>query len=680
MRGHAIVFLVLVLVGASWCELTPYQRAVALCANMTFKEKIDMVHGHLVIPPLTYVGQIPINKRLNIPAINMEDGPQGVGDLQKGVTCWPSALTAAATWDTNLVNEYYKAIGNEMRGKGVNIMLGPMVNIARVPMSGRTYEGFGEDPYLVSKMAEASITGIQSQGVIATVKHWVNNNQEYDRTKVSANVDERTEWEIYYPAFQAAVNAGAGSVMCAYNRVNNVYSCENEETIVRDLKGKMGYQGFVVSDWLATHSTVDSANNGLDIEMPGDRYFGVALEIEIELGNVNRSQLDEMVTRILYSMFAGGLMDTPQTGDLKANVTNWNHSLLARQVAAEATVLLQNTDNLLPLNINNLKTIAVIGDDASDNPIFHGTGSGMVENEYLVTPLEGIQARAGPSVSVTYANSNSIIAAAQAAQAADVAIVFVSVEAGEGHDRANLSLTGNQDQLVAAVAKVQENTIVVLHVPGAVLMQDWIDSVKSVLCAFYPGQEDGNAIAEVIFGDVNPSARLPMTFPQIETQIPLNTTIQYPGINYETNYTEKLEVGYRWYDANDQTPLFAFGHGLSYTNFTYSDLAVAGAATSYTVKFNLTNSGKVAGAEIPQLYLWFPKSAGEPPQALKGFQKVFMQPGETAQIVFTLEQQDFSIWDITTHNYVVVDGEFWISVGPSSRDRRLNANFIVSSE
>jgi beta-glucosidase len=324
-----------------------------------------------------------------------------------------------------------------------------------------------------------------------------------------------------------------------------------------------------------------------------------------------------------------------------------------------------------------VKNIAVLGDDGDIHPIATGGGSGHVIPPYVVTPLKGIAARVGSGVNVTYASTNDVNHAVQLAKAADVAIVFVATESSEGGDRASLSLGDAQDNLVAAVANAQSRTVVVAHNPGAVLMP-WANSVAAIVAAFYPGQEDGNAIASVLFGDVNPSGKLPITFPVEQSQIPVNTPEQYPGVNKEGQYSEKLLVGYRWYDAKNVQPLFPFGHGLSYTAFSYSNLKISGNVNStITVNADVKNSGQVPGAEVAQLYIGFPQSAGEPPKQLKGFRKVLLQPGQTQTLSFLLQAQNLSIWDVTVHNWKLVRGTFGVFVGSSSRDLRLQGSFTV---
>jgi len=420
-----------------------------------------------------------------------------------------------------------------------------------------------------------------------------------------------------------------------------------------------------MSDWGATHSTVKSANNGLDMEMPGAQYFGQDLVNAVNNGQVSKTRVDDMVLRILQAMFQVGIFDNPQTGNLGDNSQSPAHAQLARELAAEATVLLKNEKNLLPLSVNT-RRIAVIGDDGDKNPTFAGGGSGHVNAPYVITPLQGIRKRV-PSASVNYAPTSPLSTAQQVARSADVAIVFVSTESSEGSDRSSLGLGAEQDALVQGVLAVQPNTIVVLHVPGATTMP-WAAQVPAILCAFFPGQEDGNAIADVLFGDVNPSARLPLTFPVTEQQIPVNTPQQFPGINKQADYSEKLLVGYRWYDAKQIAPQFAFGHGLSYTTFQYSELKVTGR----TITFKVLNVGSRAGAEVAQVYIGFPNSAGEPPKNLKRFFKVQLSAGESTTVTTTLNAlDDLSIWDIVSKSWKPVLGVFQVYIGASSRDIRL---------
>lgn len=652
---------------------SPDARAHELLAAMTVDEELAMVHGTGVG---TYVGVVPGNARLGIPAINLEDGPAGVADGMTNVTAFPAPITMAAAWDPDLARRYGAAMGAEERGKGANVHLAPMVNILRVPQGGRNWESLGEDPYLAGRLAAAEVGGQQSEGVIATVKHYADNNQENDRRNVSVQVDERTQHEIYYPAFNAAVRAGAGAVMCSYNKIGGTYACENPGSL-GDLKKQMGFRGWVMSDWGATHSTVPAATAGLDQEMPGATYFGAPLATAVQSGQVPRARLDDMVLRILRSMFAVGLFDRTDYGNPAVDVRSDAHTALARQIAEAGTVLLKNAHAALPIT-KAAKSIAVIGTDAKDKPQAVGGGSGHVIASHVVTPYDGIAARAGSGVDVTYTPGDSagdagIAAAVEQAKKSDVAVVFAGITSSEGSDRTDLALPGNLDQLISAVAAANPRTIVVLNTPAQVLMP-WVDQVSGVVESWLPGQEMGGAIADVLFGDADPSGRLPMTFGAKAVDYPANTAEQYPGVNHVEQYAEGLNVGYRHFDRAGIAPLFPFGHGLSYTSFRYGKLAVDG----HRVDFTVTNTGKRAGTAVPQLYLGFPTSAGEPPKSLKAFTRLNLKPGESRRVTLNLPPGAFQVWDTAHHRWATPKGTYHVYVGASSGDVRLTGTMRVS--
>ena len=520
-------------------------------------------------------------------------------------------------------------------------------------------------------------------GIIATAKHYVNNEEEANRTEVSANLDERTAWELYYQPFMAAIEAGLGSIMCSYNKIGDVWACENNSTLNTALKEKMGFTGFVMSDWGATHSTNDSANHGLDMEMPDNRYFGDALKAAVQAGDVPQERVDDMVYRILLSMSTVGIFDRPQSGNLTANVTSDAHYTTARKVAAASTILLKNDGQVLPLDASKITTIAILGDAGDLSPVVGGGGSGEVNVAHIVSPLEGIKARlTNTTVQVIYAPTTPLNQAVAAAKSADVALVFTGVSSSEGSDRPNLSLPDGDNALIQAVAAANPRTAVIVTSPGSILLP-WSDSVPAVVAALLPGQEFGNAISDVLFGDLNPSGRLPITLPNIENEVNF-TQIQYPGINNEANYTEGLLIGYRWYDAFNVTPRFAFGHGLSYTTFQYA-LVVDNEASNkksndVAAIVKITNNGSVAGAEVVQLYLAYPEAAQEPPKVLRRIKKVFIQPDQSAEVIFILTQQDLQIWDSNAHDWTVVPGDYQLLIGASSRDIRVTYPFKVSGE
>ena len=660
--------------------LSANQRATLLVGAMTFSEKAAMVYGTAGPAGSNYVGNIANNTRLGIPWLFLNDGPAGLRLSDSSTTAFPAPITIAAAWDTALARQYGSQMGAQCRGKGVEVLLGPMMNMARVYEDGRAFEGYGEDPYLSGAMAAAEIPGIQSQGVIATAKHFVCNDQETDRTTISADVDPRTLQEIYDAPFLASVRAGVGAVMASYNLVNSVHACELP-ALNATLKKSYGFNGWVMSDWGATFTTVGGMNDGLDMDMYCGQFTASGMTGAIQSGSVPASELDGMVLRILTTMFQFGLFDNPPTGNLTSTVTNSANVLFARNAAAEGMVLLQNNGGVLPLG-SSVHSIAVIGSVASANAFSVGGGSASVPLPYNITPLAGITSRAGGGVTINYAQGDgaSLAAAVQAASNSAVAIVCVGQQTSEGSDRSDLSLPSGQDALISAVAAVNTNTIVVMYESSATLMP-WAGQVAGIVMAWYPGQENGNALAQVLFGDVNPSAKLPVTIPVSSNQVPVSTTAQWPGINLHAAYSEGLEIGYRWYDASNVAPLFPFGFGLSYTTFGYSNLTVSTVSPSGQVQigFDLTNTGNLTGAEVPQLYLGFPAAAGEPPKLLKGFQKISLSPGQTQHVTFNLNWENLANWDATARGWIVTPGRFQVMVGDSSRDIRLTGAFTVAS-
>lgn len=662
----------------AWMRVSddPATRAHKLLAQMNITEKINMLYG----VGGEYVGTIQGNKRLGIPAILMNDGPQGFRAPERyagTTTAWPCALGVASTWDEQLAYAWGSAMGQEFADKGANVQLGPGLNVARVPLNGRNFEYVsGEDPILGAHIVGPVIKGIQSKGVIANAKHYVNNNQETNRGFVSENVDERTQWEIYFPPFKAAVDAGVLSVMCSYNKINEVWACENHESLTVNLKTRMGFKGWVMSDWGGTHSTELAATAGLDQQMPDGSYFNEPLLKAVQSGSIAESVIDDKVLRILTSMFAAGLFDRPASGSLSANVTSQAHNTLARNLAASSAILLRNT-GALPLASTPLR-IAVIGDQAV-KPDIHGTGSGAVDAPYVVTPLAGITRRAKGST-VKYYTSNDP-SAVSGATAADVAIIVTGTVSGEGRDRDSLALPAVDDELIAKIGAVQRNTVAVVLCPGAVLMP-WANASSAIVALFMPGQEAGNAIADVLFGDVNPSGRLPLTMPNKENEIGF-TQEQYPGVPKirpaDATYSEKLLIGYRWYDAHNVMPNFPFGHGLSYTTFAYSGLTVTPAAAplAATATFTLRNTGARAGCDVPQLYISYPVASGEPVRQMRDFSKVCLAAGTSTTVSLSVDTVGVSIWDVNAHDWVAQHGSFLVYVGASSRDLRLQTSITL---
>ncbi|WP_322974030.1 discoidin domain-containing protein [Actinacidiphila oryziradicis] len=651
-------------------------RVAQLMGQMTLAQKVAMLHG---TNSPDYIGKIVGNPSLCIPDVNLQDGPAGVGDGLGGVTQMPSGLVSAATFDPDYEQQYGSSIGQEFAAKGVNVALGPTVNMVRDPRWGRSFETFGEDPYLAGQMGAADVSGIQSQGVMAMVKHAAAYNIEQPAGTIV--VDQRTLEEIYLPAFQTAIQqGGAASVMCAYSNVNNVPSCQNAQILNQGLYQQAGFGGFVASDWGGAHSTVDSANNGMTVEMPGGYYFADFLIQAVQAGTVSQATVDTMVSRVLTQMFRFGMFDKAPSGSNTAIVTTPAHAQVALRGVEEGTVLLKN-NGTLPLNASGLSSVAVIGQDAGPGAQTIGGGSGTVTSAGTYTPIIGIQERlASTSTTVTYNDGSDQSAAAALAGSSDVAVVFASDNYGhEEADNTSLNLPNNQDALISAVAAANPRTIVVLNNNSAILMP-WLNQVAGVFEGFYDGQEWGQGIAALLFGDVNPSGHLPVTFPASLSAVPANTAAQWPGVNGTVQYSEGLDIGYRWYDAHNVAPLFPFGYGMSYTSFSYSNLQV-GALTNgqATVTATVTNTGSRAGADVAQLYIGDPGAAGEPPHQLKGFQRITLNPGASGTVTFTVKAHDLASWSTSSNSWVASAGTYQILVGDSSRNLPLSGSLNLSS-
>jgi beta-glucosidase len=665
--------------------LTPQARTSKLLSAMTLQDKLALFTGvdpHAALSvadgPL-YVGYVPGDPALCIPALTLNDGPAGIADTQTGTTSFPAPIAQAATWDTSLQRKLGDALGLEAYQKGINVLLAPDVNIARVPENGRNFEAFGEDPFLSGQTAAAEIQGIQQNPVIATVKHYAVNSQETGRYYVSSNLDQRTLEEIYLPPFAAAISKGrVGAVMCAYGLVNTQYDCESATLLTQLLRDQLGFRGLVMTDWNANASTALSAAAGLDLEMPGGKYFGSGLADAVAAGAVSTETIDRMARDILTPMFRLGLFDEPAPPLSKVaftNVSTEGHQQLAATVAEQGTVLLKDDADTLPLSLRAGDTLAVIGAPAMGDihPYVGGGGSSYVSVGSPVRPLDALTARASKiGATVVSADGSDPAAAAALAAKSTVAVVFAHDQESEGVDRTTLALPAGQDQLVEQVAAANPHTIVVLDTGGPVLMP-WLAQVPAVVEAWYPGQEDGTAIAAVLFGDVNPSGRLPQTFPASDMQVPASTPDQWPGSGdgQDASFSEGIDVGYRWYDAMKQTPLFPFGFGLSYTTFTYDHLRIARTGKHATVTFTLTNTGSRAGSDVPQLYVDEPAAAQEPPKQLAGYAKVFLRPHRSVRVSLSLTPRSFSYWNTTTSTWSTVPGLYRILVGESSRDIRL---------
>jgi beta-glucosidase len=685
------------------------QRAHQLVAAMSLDQKVAMTaQQEYIWQHYGVAGYIAGDPSICVPDLVLNDAGQGVGDMSINTTAFPAPIAQSASWDPALQQRMGDMLGWEAWHKGINVQLAPAIEVDRVPMNGRNFEYLGEDPYLAGQGAAALTRGLQAEHVIATLKHYIANSQETNRMSDSSDVDARTLHEIYMPPYDAAIRqAHAGAVMCSYNKINTVYACENPTTLDQYLKSELGFTGFVMSDWNGTHSTVPAANAGLDMEMgatPGF-YFGAKLKAAVAAGQVSASRLDDMVLRIVLPMFEVGLFDHPipaQPGAYASNVDTPEAVKLALDVAEQGTVLLKNSGNVLPL-AGGGKRIAVIGYSAGPagaEATYNGGGSSHIPeftNKPVTNPLQSMQqvALANGDV-VVYADGSSMADAIAAAGAADVAVVFAYDQESEGSDRSGLTLQGsacafvvcvatpvNQDQLISTVAQANPNTVVVLTTGGPVLMP-WVDHVKGIVEAWYPGQQQGDAIAAVLFGLVDPSGKLPETFPRSASDLPTQTPAQYPGVNLHSAYSEGLDVGYRWYDDRGIEPLFPFGHGLSYTTFGYSNLRLSSApspSAPATVSFDVTNTGTRRGAEVAQLYIGAPTAnqVHEPPKQLRGFAKVLLDPGQTAHVSLPVDARAVSYWNVGSHGWAVEPGCHPVLVGSSSRDIRLQGGGLDGS-
>ena len=791
-----------------------------LLKQLTLDEKILLIAG-------TGFDTVPI-PRLGIPSLKMTDGPVGV--RQAPATSFPSSIALAASFDPDLIKRVAQAIAQETKAKGKNVLLGPCVNIQRTPFGGRNFESFGEDPFLAAQAAVAYIKGIQSENVIPSVKHFAANNQEINRMTIDVRVDERALNEIYFPAFKASVKEGnVWSVMAAYNKLNGFYASENNYLLTEVLKKGWNFQGLVMSDWGAVHSTAPTLKNGLDLEMPTGSFLNSeAVKKALAANEISETDISEMVRRMLRVMFLAGLMDNKKPLD-KGSIDTPEHRRIALEAARGGIVLLQNQTNILPLDTNKIRSIAVIGPNA-DTARIGGGGSAQVIPFYSVSPLEGIKKAVGEKAQINFApgiisledttpiptanlttpdgksnglrgeyfdnmtfdgkpaftrvdslldfhwgtnspaenypsdlfsnrwtgnltatisgryaislssndggrlylddklivdvwgdhatlkaansvelkagephkirvehyenrgNADLVLGwrllendilqkASEAASKSDVAVIFAGLSDAfevEARDRADLNLPKEQEDLIEAVTKANPKTIVVMTSGAPVLMDKWIGKVPAVVQAFYYGQEGGNAIADVLFGKISPSGKLPATF--LKRWEDSNAFGRYPGDGKSVAYSEGILVGYRWFDTKNIAPLFPFGHGLSYTNFKYSALKLThGKDTNLTIEFEIENTGKFDAAEVAQVYVEDVKSSlPRPLKELKGFRKVFLKAGEKRVISVSLDQNSFAFYDPKKQSWIAEKGEFKILVGSSSRDIRLNGDFTLN--
>jgi beta-glucosidase len=634
-----------------------------------------------------YIGQVAAIPNLCIPAINMQDGPNGVGDGVGNVTAFPDGENAAATFDPTLIQQEGSAMGAEFAGKGVNVSLGPTTNLVRDPRWGRTYETYGEDPYLAGQITSAEVEGLQSQDVMAMVKHAAAYDQEqYPNGGNNETVSQQALEELYLAPFQTAIDqADPASVMCSYAVVNSSASCQNADIQIDGLDNQANWGGFITSDWGADYNNVASIEGGMSVGMPFPGAIGTDVAAALANGTLSQYTVNEAVGRVLTEMFAFGMFDNPNNGSLSATVTSAAHQQTALQLSEEGTVLLKN-NGILPLNPNGTESIAVIGTDGGAGVELAGGGSGTVTSSNTIWPITGIQNAVGPNVKVTYTQGNDngttdIPQAVAAAQAATDAIIFVNAPEGEESDLTTLDLSSTNETMIADVAAANPHTIVVIN-SGSPVVMPWLNSVAGVFENWYPGQEVGNAMAALIFGTVNPSGKLPVTFPASLSQVPAQTTAQWPGTPTGPVYSEGVDIGYRWYQSANITPLFSFGYGLSYTSFSFSNLSVGAfnANGTATVTATITNTGSKAGADVAQMYVGDPAASQDPPEQLKAFQRVNLNPGASATVTFPLTIHDLANWSNADSQWEAQAGTYSIKVGDASNNLPLAGSTSLAHE
>jgi beta-glucosidase len=694
-------------------SLSPDERADLVVKEMTLEEKITLLHGTGMrglgpMSPLAvssnggagYVVGVP---RLGIPGIQMSDAAYGVrssGENGRYSTALPDDLAGAASWDLDAAYEYGALIGRELRAQGYNMTLGGGVDLAREPRNGRTFEYMGEDPVLAGTMVGQLMKGEQAQHVIGDIKHYAMNDQESGRNAVNVNIDKRSMRETDLLAFEIGLRGSdASAVMCAYNRVNGDYACENKYLLTDVLKKDWKFPGFVLSDWGGTHSTEKASAAGLDHEEPAEIFYGEPMKKAVESGKIPMAELNDHVHRIVRSMFASGVIDDPpqkSVVDVEADLA------IAQKIEEQSIVLLKNDHSQLPLDGSKVGSIAVIGAH-SDVGMISGGGSAQVDPPggnaimppgegrttwqahvwFPTSPLRSIMAQA-PNAHVQYDSGTDLASAAALAKASDVAIVFASQWESEGMDLDSLSLPDHQDDLIAAVAAANPHTIVVLETGSPVTMP-WVDQVSGILEAWYGGSRGAQALARVIFGDVNPTAKLPITFPRSDADLPHLTIVKPPAESvtrhhepggwkrvaaglpaFQTTYDEGLKVGYKWYDAEKKPVLFPFGYGLSYATYSYSNLKVT-PGDKVHLTFTVTNTGARDGAEIAEVYAALPESAGEPPKRLVGWSKVKLNAGESKEVAIEIVPEYLSIFNVDQDAWQLIPGDYTLLVGGSSQ-------------
>jgi beta-glucosidase len=695
--------------------------AKAFVTQLTFDEKCKMTAG-VGGPCAGNVLPIP---RLNFSGLCFLDSPNGVGYITLHSTAYPGAINIAATWDRNLFYQRAATMGTEFRGKGINFALGPMMNIDRNARGGRNWEGYGSDPYLAGENAFAFVQGLQDQGVVATAKHYICNEQETNRMYgtsgsiskgYSANLDDKTMHEIYLWPFASSVAAGVGSVMCSYNQINGTPACQNDKTQNGLLKGELGYLGNIMSDWGATKTGVESALGGLDMDMPGgDGLMGSALAPAVKNGTLPQTRIDDMITRIMAPYYLLAQDQGYPSVDTDRNVVQDNDKI-NHLLSRAGMILLKNTNNVLPVNITSDTCLYVYGEaagpsSAGDRPggysqqggaIYQGGGSGFVIPPYALDPLSALMIKGRDAhVQIRYVtNQNDYNAINESLHGGGCAnpkcLVFISAYSSEGFDRGDLHALDNGDKLIQTVATNCLNTVVIINSASQLNLEAWIDhpNAKGVLWSGMPGAEYGSALVDVLFGDYNPGGKLVFTLAKNDTDY--GTDI---SPTYDSNYTEGVFLDYRHFDQQKITPRYYFGYGLSYTNFTFAQLHISKASSDrqrrmrsyenfgrsglydpvYEIKFTVTNIGKVNGSEVPQLYLGFPTEAQQPPKVLRGFERVYLAAGESKQVTLALKQKDISYWNVVNQKWTVASGDYtvWISTSANNTDVKLQSSFHI---
>ena len=700
-------------------SLSPDQRAEMVMQQLTLDEKIQLVHGigwgPLVpgspVPPDNNggAGEIMGIPRLGIPSLQQADSAVGIrmaAPQSRYATLLPSVLAAASSWDTEAAHLYGDVIGRELRAQGYNQSIGGGANLARDPRNGRLFEYPGEDPLLAGVMVGHVIRGVQDNHIMGDIKHFALNDQETGRTVVDARLSKKAARESDLLAFELGIRIGQpSSVMCSYNKVMGDWACENDWLLNRVLKGAWHFPGFVVSDWDGTHSTAKAANAGLDVQMPGEEYFGEALKQAVASARVPLSRLDDMVRRLLRSMFTAGVIDHPPTP--RTVVDPFRGREDAQHIAEESIVLLKN-DGTLPLSTNATHSIAVIGAHA-DVGVMSGGGSAQVDAPggnaistatptkwgeavyFPSSPLRYIREHA-PRAVVKFDAGTSASSAAALAKSADIAVVFADQYMSEGGDAPSLSLPDNQNELISAVAAANPHTVVVL-ITGNPVTMPWIDHVAGVMEAWYPGIAGAQAISNLIFGDVVPSGKLPITFAKSAEDLPhrcifgidcshaIGSSPQHwvpddaKRPSFVADYDEGVRFGYKWYDSENKEPLFPFGFGLSYTKFKYSGLQVDRAAK--TVTFTIENAGGLAATEIAEVYVELPKASGEHFRRLAAWQRVPLNSGQRKLITAALEPLAMATFNEQKDAWTWASGEYTVFVGGSSRDLPLRARVAL---